>query len=54
MSKLWNELLIEMVEKAPPYNEPLPLSNRKETIWGTTIPLLVGHTDIPVLWVPIG
>jgi hypothetical protein len=34
-------MLIEMVQKAPDVHEPLPISNRKETIIGSTIPFLV-------------
>jgi len=37
----WNALLTEMVRNAPDPNEPLPLSNRPETIYGTTITFLV-------------
>ncbi|KAH6639686.1 hypothetical protein C7974DRAFT_136906 [Boeremia exigua] len=49
----WNALVMEMVEKAPDPYEPLPLSNRPETIFGTTIPFLIA-TWIAVffrLWV---
>ncbi|KAJ4987283.1 hypothetical protein SVAN01_07294 [Stagonosporopsis vannaccii] len=47
VSESWNEILLEMVQKAPDPNEPLPLSNRPETIYGTTIPFLV------VTWIAV-
>ncbi|KAF9693665.1 hypothetical protein EKO04_008337 [Ascochyta lentis] len=43
----WEVLLAEMIQKAPDPHEPLPLSNRKETIYGLTIPFLV------VTWIAV-
>jgi hypothetical protein len=37
----WDALLAEMIKNAPDPYEPLPLSNRKETMLGSTIPFLV-------------
>ncbi|KAJ8112505.1 hypothetical protein OPT61_g5133 [Boeremia exigua] len=47
VSATWDALLLEMVQKAPDRNEPLPLSNRPETIYGTTITFLV------VTWIAV-
>jgi multisubunit Na+/H+ antiporter MnhF subunit len=41
MDSSWNELLVLMIQNAPPADEPLPLANRKETLFGVTIPFLV-------------
>ncbi|KAF2127152.1 hypothetical protein P153DRAFT_398518 [Dothidotthia symphoricarpi CBS 119687] len=38
---IWDELLTEMIAKAPDPDEPLPFSNRKATIYGSTIPFLI-------------
>ncbi|KAF2625596.1 hypothetical protein BU25DRAFT_473709 [Macroventuria anomochaeta] len=49
----WDVLLAEAIKKAPDPYEPLPISNRKETVYGSTIPFLVA-TWIAVafrLWV---
>ncbi|KZM19228.1 uncharacterized protein EKO05_0007362 [Ascochyta rabiei] len=43
----WDALLAEMIQKAPDPHEPLPLSNRKETIYGSIIPFLV------VTWIAV-
>lgn len=37
----WDILLAEAIEKAPDPYEPLPISNRPETVYGSTIPFLV-------------
>jgi hypothetical protein len=34
-------LIAEMLKNAPDIDEPLPVSNRKETIYGATVPFLV-------------
>ncbi|PSN68649.1 hypothetical protein BS50DRAFT_619467 [Corynespora cassiicola Philippines] len=41
-------MLIEMLANPPDPNEPLPVSNRKETLYGTTVPFLV------VTWMAVG
>jgi hypothetical protein len=50
MASAWDELLVKMLEGAPPYDEPLPLANRKGTLLGVTIPFLVCYTNVPLLW----
>lgn len=43
------ELLLEMLQTAPDPNEPLPVSNRKETIYGAVITFLVGKFNVAIL-----
>ena len=45
----WDELTVKMLESAPPYDEPLPLANRRETLLGVTIPFLVSYNNTPFL-----
>jgi hypothetical protein len=43
-SNTWGALLAEAFAKAPDPDERLPISNRPETVYGSTIPFLVGAT----------
>jgi hypothetical protein len=49
MASPWEQLLVTMIENAPPADEPLPLANRKATLFGVTIPFLVCYASIPFL-----
>jgi hypothetical protein len=43
MGITYDILIAEMLRHAPDPNETLPIANRPETIWGTTVPFLVGN-----------
>lgn len=37
----WNDMITQMLLHAPDPNEPIPISNRRETIYGVTVPFLL-------------
>jgi hypothetical protein len=48
MGDRWIGLVLLMLANPPDPDETLPLSNRKETIWGTTLTFLVSAASIHV------
>jgi len=46
MSGRWKDLIVLMIQNLPDPNERLPLSNRRETVLGTTITFLVTYPSV--------
>jgi hypothetical protein len=42
--------ILNMLQNPPDPNEPLPLSNRRETIYGVTLPFLVSAIENFLAW----